>query len=479
MRARRLGPAVLAILFAVVAAPASAASTIFEYTGTEQTFVVPAEVRSIHVMAAGGEGATGTPFWAEGGRGASVTTDIAVTPGETFYVEVGGAGLRGGLPAFGGGGAGGADTLGGQPGGGGGGASDIRRLPRSAPGSASTRLVVAAGGGGSGGGPYGGLGGSGDDDGGGCAICISAQGDGGVAGTASAGGLGGDPYPGAGAPGDDGQLDGGGAGGTRGGGGGGGGYYGGGGGGGGDTTAQDGGGGGGGGGSSFVAGGGAARFGTSGPGPGVVTFSYGEAKADVTPSTVYFAAQRIPTVGEQTITVTNRGTIPLVITGATITGANDFQAGPGCAAPVAPGASCQMVVRFAPRASGYRNARLTIVSNARPSSTVLRGLGLRPLKPTLTALRISPSTFKPGRKVVVSYRADVAGTATFRVLRVKTSKGRTRFIPVGASFTRAAHAGANRFRFTGRKLPPGRYRLRGYGSGPSRSISAAFRIARA
>jgi hypothetical protein len=39
----------VAILFAVVAAPASAATTtIFSYTGGEQTFVVPAEVRSIH-----------------------------------------------------------------------------------------------------------------------------------------------------------------------------------------------------------------------------------------------------------------------------------------------------------------------------------------------------------------------------------------------------------------------------------------------
>jgi hypothetical protein len=116
---------------------------------------------------------------------------------------------------------------------------------------------------------------------------------------------------------------------------------------------------------------------------------------------------------------------------------------------------------------------------------VLRGLGLRPLKPTLTALRISPSTFRAGRKAVVSYRADVAGTAIFRVLRVKGVK-RTRLVPVGASFTHAAKPGLNRLRFSGRvrdfgsmrRLPPGRYRLRATGSTAAASVSAAFRIVR-
>jgi hypothetical protein len=486
MKGRRvLGLAASAIAFAVVVAPASAATRIFSYTGGEQTFVVPAEVRSIHVMVAGGEGATGTPSWAQGGPGASVTTDIAVTPGETLYVEVGGAGSTGSALAFGGGGAGGTDALGGQPGGGGGGASDIRRLPRSAAGSTSTRLVVAAGGGGSGGGPYGGLGGSADDDGTGCAICVTAQGDGGTAGTGSAGGLGGDPYPGAGAAGDDGQLVYGGAGGARGGGGGGGGYYGGGGGGGGDTTVHDGGGGGGGGGSSFVAGGAPATFGTSGAGPGVVVFTYAEAIAALAPRMVVFPAQRITTVGEQAVTVTNRGTLPLGVSGVTISGAQaaDFQARPGCAVPVPPGASCQIVVRFAPQASGYRSATLTVMSNAQPGTIRLRGVGLAALRPTLSALRISPSRLKASRKALVSYRADVAGTATFRVLRAKTSvhngKRRTKLIPVGASFTRPASVGVNRFRFkVPAKLPPGRYRLRGYGNGPSHAISVGFRIVR-
>jgi hypothetical protein len=482
-----LGLAALASAYVVAAAPASAGVASFSYTGGKQSFVVPAEVRSLHVVAVGGSGGAGAPS-VRGGNGARVTTDVAVTPGETLHVEVGGAGLSGGSVAFGGGGAGGQDPFG--AGAGGGGATDIRRVPRSAAGSESSRIVVAAGGGGGGAGPFGELGGAADEDGNGCALCAT-RGDGGAAGTVSAGGPGGDPAAMAGTAGGDGLVGLGGAGGSGGGGGGGGGYFGGGGGGGGDTTA--GGGGGGGGGASYLAGSG--TIGTNGANePGSITLSYGDATADVSPARVQFAPQRVTTAGAQTVTVTNHGTIPLAVTGATITGpdAADYQPGPGCTAPVPPGASCQIVVRFAPRASGYRRATLEIASNARSRhGAALYGLGLAAPKPVLGALHISPSTFKAvgrgasighGGHAVVSYRANIAGTATFRVLRVKG----TRLVPVGAAFTHAAKPGINRLRFTGRvkdhgvirKLSPGRYRLRAIGSTAAASVSAAFRIVR-
>jgi hypothetical protein len=204
-------------------------------------------------------------------------------------------------------------------------------------------------------------------------------------------------------------------------------------------------------------------------------------------------------VGERTITIANGGKIPLVVAGTSLSGfgARQFRVGPGCSAPVPVGGSCQLVVRFAPRTHGRQEAKLTIATNARfgDIAVFLAGYGRAAPKPTLTALRISPSTFKAaGRgasvaasgKAAVRYRADVAGTVTFRVLRVKAGKRHTRFIPIGASFTLTARAGNNGFRFTGRvkataamaKLPPRRYRLRGTGSGPSHAISAAFRIAR-
>ncbi|MEN3279798.1 MAG: hypothetical protein V7607_938, partial [Solirubrobacteraceae bacterium] len=260
--------------------------------------------------------------------------------------------------------------------------------------------------------------------------------------------------------------------------------------------------GGGGGGSSFAVGGGTATAGTYSMAEVRFAYTVGRADIAVAPSPVRFGAQVLSSVGERMVTVNNTGTAPLQVLGATIAGVHpaDFQLGPGCAAPVAIGASCQLAVRFSPRAVGYRRAELRIASNARFGTTrvvSLHGRGESMPKPVLSALRVSPSAFKaasrgrsiaPGGKANVLFRSDVAGTGTFRVLRVRTSvrkgKRRTRLIPIGASFTHPVQSGANRMRFTGRvedigetiKLPPGRYRLRGTGSGPSRSISAGFRI---
>jgi hypothetical protein len=110
--------------------------------------------------------------------------------------------------------------------------------------------------------------------------------------------------------------------------------------------------------------------------------------------------------------------------------------------------------------------------------------------PTLSFLKLSPSTFRAARAGAgvtraklgtrVSYRVSEASMTTFRVERailgvkrgngcvkpsLRTRRGRrcTRFVAVGGRFRDADVAGANRFRFTGRirgrTLKPGRYRL--------------------
>ena len=210
----------------------------FGPTGAEDTFTVPDGVSSVHVAATGAPGAEG--YLGDcAGLGAKVSGDLTVTPGDTLYVEVGGAPTGGGncdqdvacVGGFNGGGSS-------KSGGGGGGASDVREQPTNQSGSLGSRLIVAAGGGGSGQGAFcaptlryyfGGTGGHAGYNGGEGKMCVSAfGGTGGKAGGQSAGGLGGR------AVGQDGSLGQGGDGGVSGlltGGGGGGGYYGGGGGG--------------------------------------------------------------------------------------------------------------------------------------------------------------------------------------------------------------------------------------------------------
>jgi hypothetical protein len=157
--------------------PASAAPTdeVFEFTGEEQTFVVPEGVCEITVDALGAEGGSGTVLTDSGfsteqeaspqggsgntaspGLGGHANATVDVTPGETLTVIVGGQGASsgaGGAGGFGGGGDGGVaeniDLINAPEGdfeanaGGGGGRSEVNRD--------GTPLVTAGGGGGAGG----------------------------------------------------------------------------------------------------------------------------------------------------------------------------------------------------------------------------------------------------------------------------------------------------------------------------------------
>ncbi|HET9092211.1 MAG TPA: glycine-rich protein [Acidimicrobiales bacterium] len=248
------------------------ATCTFDYTGAAQTWTVPKGVTSALVTlkgASGGESGGSGSAHSAGGAGAVVTAEIPVVGGDTYQVNVGGAGALG----AGGFNGGGAPTASGDlptVAGGGGGASDLRQGSY----SLADRLLVAAGGGGAGGagggfglsgpaaGPSGGAGGAagaagtgGESNsaqsqlppagggGGGSAASATAAGTGGAGGAAASFLAGADPSFNGGA-GVDGATGTGGAGGTAtsapvpvlnggDGGGGGGGYYGGGGGGGG------------------------------------------------------------------------------------------------------------------------------------------------------------------------------------------------------------------------------------------------------
>jgi hypothetical protein len=247
----------------------------FEYTGAAQSWTVPDGVTQATFDVYGAQGGS-EPTGKPGGLGGEATATIAVTPGDTLQVNVGGKGGDGTTQSGGGG------FNGGYPGGGGtvdthgggGGASDVR----SGGIGLANRIIVAGGGGGAGG--FGGAGGGGgglSGTAGGDYSTILGTSRGGGGGTSSAGGSGG-----AGSDdnrsGDNGSAGNSGSGGSGGfgapfdsgsGGGGGGGYYGGGGG-----SGIDGAGGGGGGGGS--------GFGPSGvvfdsgvrAGNGLVTISY-------------------------------------------------------------------------------------------------------------------------------------------------------------------------------------------------------------
>jgi Bacterial Ig-like domain (group 3)/Glycine rich protein/Fibronectin type III domain len=327
-----------------VAAPVAAAATTvtFSYTGSSQSWAVPAGVSSITVTADGAEGGVGSGGPAAG-DGGSVTATIGVTAGETLTIDVGGqgtAGSSGGAGGFNGGGSGSTN------GGGGGGASDVRQGGT----ALADRVVVAGGGGGSGAGSSARIAGAGGGTTGAAANGSAGppDGDGGGGGTSSAGGASGSGAGGSGAAGGAGSSGSGGDGGTGatdgGGGGGGGGYFGGGGGGGGDTGGT---GSGGGGGSSFTEGSATSVTNTQGghTGNGQVTITYTAPATSSTASTSTTTASTTTLVSSNSSSDSGQPvTFTATVDGSAPTGTVLFQDGvqviDGCyARPLAAGSA--------------------------------------------------------------------------------------------------------------------------------------------
>ena len=77
---------------------------MFAFTGTIESFIVPACVKLITVDALGASGGNVVTNNGVGGLGAEIKGDITVTPGQTLSVLVGQAGINGNFIAGGGGG---------------------------------------------------------------------------------------------------------------------------------------------------------------------------------------------------------------------------------------------------------------------------------------------------------------------------------------------------------------------------------------
>jgi len=120
--------------------PVENGSKTLEFTGNQQSFIVPNGVSKVTIEVWGAQGggsqACSGPDQDDGGRGGYAKGNLAVTPGETLHVYVGGKGQTSGPGGFNGGG------NGGQYGGGGGGGTDVRKGGQ----SLDHRVIVAGGG---------------------------------------------------------------------------------------------------------------------------------------------------------------------------------------------------------------------------------------------------------------------------------------------------------------------------------------------
>ena len=418
------------------------AATVTRFTspGTDMPFVVPDGVTTIHVVAIGGMGGKGQFAPNAGGLGAVVSADIAVTPGQTLFVDVAGNGANatqgiggsGGLNGGGAGGTSGTATLG-KGGGGGGGESGVR----SSAGALLSGLIIASGGGGSGGGIGGGGGGSssvsdgkdGQAGGGGAADTGTAGGSGGGGGTSVGVGSGGHSgQVGAGGAGQDGF----------------------------DPNAA---GAGGGGGAGLFGGGGGASTGnhnSNGGGGGAGSSSSSAASAGGKATNTSYARD---TTGVPSVTITYVPSTP---------GGGRAAAAAAVAAVAAGSALALTSLKASPR---------TFVAASRGGSTG----GTVGTTITYTGSAGATTTF-----TVLAPRSGIRNSRGHCVRKKHGATGRhcTRYVSVG-SFTHTDGAGFNTFVFTGRvrhhKLRSGSYRLQAVAAlngQTTAAVTLSFRIKR-
>ena len=155
-----------------------------------------------------------------------------------------------------------------------------------------------------------------------------------------------------------------------------------------------------------------------------------QAAASVSPGGIDFGAQGPGTAGApRPVTVTNQGTASLRVSGVTVGGtdAGAFTvAGETCTrAPVAPGGSCTVRVRFAPDGTGARSATLGVLTNdaAGIQTVTLTGEGSAAVGPLDTrAASVAfdwlpglPSPYRAGRVDLGRARCVGATACTVRV----------------------------------------------------------------
>jgi hypothetical protein len=132
-------------------------------------------------------------------------------------------------------------------------------------------------------------------------------------------------------------------------------------------------------------------------------------------SPVTFQSQLVGTVGEaQTVTLTNNGTQPLII--SAIKAQGEFAMSSTCGKSVAAGGNCQVNVTFSPKSPGEKSGTVNISDSASTKPQVISLVG------NATVVQLSPTSLSFGSVPVGSKSAPQVITITNTGQRALTIK---------------------------------------------------------
>ena len=164
------------------------------------------------------------------------------------------------------------------------------------------------------------------------------------------------------------------------------------------------------------------------------------------PTSLMFGAPTPVSVGKtsvpQTVTVTNNGSAPLMVSGFSLSGSNpaDFATTNNqCGAQVQEGSSCQFDVVFSPIGEGTRSATLTATTNASSDPTVSLAGTAAPAAPTpvkkarISKLKVTgPAKARRGKKATYKVKTSNSGNADAAGVKIRVKgKGASAKKPVG------------------------------------------------
>ena len=127
-----------------------------------------------------------------------------------------------------------------------------------------------------------------------------------------------------------------------------------------------------------------------------LTGAGGTPAASFNSTTLTFSNQAVSTPSAaQSVTLTNSGTVPLSITGITVSGTNgtDFAQTNTCGTSVAAAGTCTISVIFTPGALGARTATITVTDNAVPATQTITLNGTGVAAPPMASLSSTSLSF--------------------------------------------------------------------------------------